>query len=105
MKEQLRFNICDLWSSFIPDNEISDLTQRIKKCISPPLGYACRHWGDHLQLSAISDNLCSVLSEFLSRRLLFWMEVLNLKRCMIIGVGTLSKVQAWLAVSPLHVGH
>ncbi|CAE6448266.1 unnamed protein product, partial [Rhizoctonia solani] len=37
MKDQLRFNICDLESSSKPDSEVQDMQDRIAKAISPTL--------------------------------------------------------------------
>ncbi|KAB5592631.1 Vegetative incompatibility protein HET-E-1 [Ceratobasidium theobromae] len=99
MEEQLRFNICDLPSSFASDADVPYLKARIEKNISPSLFYACQYWPDHLKNAAPSDELCGVVDEFFSQRLLFWMEVLNLKECMTIGVQGLVKVQAWLAAA------
>jgi hypothetical protein len=99
MKGQLRFNICELESSFVPDSEVADLKYRIVKNISQELSYACRFWTDHLASAATSDRLCEMVEEFLSQELLFWMEVLNLKQYMVKGTTGLWKVQGWLAVS------
>jgi hypothetical protein len=99
MKGQLRFNICHLESSFVPDSKVADLKDRIEKNISQELSYACRFWTDHLAGAAASDRLCEMVEEFLSQELLFWMEVLNLKQYVIKGTAGLWKVQGWLAVS------
>lgn len=99
MKGQLRFNICNLESSFIPDCKVPNLDDRIKKAISPTLLYTCRYWGDHLRLAGHSDELCTALDDFLSIRLLFWMEVLNLKREMGLGIQILVMAKIWLQVS------
>ncbi|KAB5591052.1 hypothetical protein CTheo_5518 [Ceratobasidium theobromae] len=96
MRDQLRFNICDLPSSFLPDQDVHDLPDRVNKFISPPLSYACRYWAEHLRLCKSSEELFPMLDEFLSIRLLFWMEVLNLKRVMSIGMEALLKVKNWL---------
>ncbi|CAE6524374.1 unnamed protein product [Rhizoctonia solani] len=96
MKEQLRFNICNLASSFVPDVEVENLQERIKTNISPTLAYACRHWASHLGLAIHSDKLHALLDEFLSHRLLFWMEVLSLRKEMSTGIDGLLKVQLWL---------
>ncbi|KAB5592335.1 Vegetative incompatibility protein HET-E-1 [Ceratobasidium theobromae] len=96
MKGQLRFNICNLPSSFIPDADVPDLQERININISPSLSYACRYWPEHLKLAAASDELCKMVDEFLSQRLLFWMEVLNLEKCMILSAQGLVAVQGWL---------
>jgi hypothetical protein len=99
MKGQLRFNICELKSSFVPDKNVISLKEQIEKNISQELSYACRYWADHLKPTATSADLREMVEEFLSQRLLFWMEVLNLKECMAMGVTELVKVQQWLAVS------
>ncbi|KAB5593587.1 hypothetical protein CTheo_2976 [Ceratobasidium theobromae] len=96
MKNQLRFNICDLESSFTPDAEVADLEGRIAKAISPTLSYGCRYWADHLEDSTNSSNLSGDLEEFLSTRLLFWMEVLNLTHENSLGLGMLIKAKKWL---------
>ncbi|KAL5639977.1 hypothetical protein ACGC1H_006519 [Rhizoctonia solani] len=97
MKDQLRFNICNLTSSFVPDKEVEDIEERIKTNISPILAYACRYWTSHLALAPQATALLTLLDEFLCHRLLFWMEVLSLRRELPIGVDGLLKVQQWLA--------
>ncbi|CAE6452618.1 unnamed protein product [Rhizoctonia solani] len=99
MKEQLQFNICGLQSSFKPDSEVKDLSVRIAKSISPTLSYAAHHWGDHVIRSAVSQPLQKMLENFLSNRLLFWAELLNLKRTLIVGIAMLSGLKSWLLVS------
>ncbi|KAB5589417.1 Vegetative incompatibility protein HET-E-1 [Ceratobasidium theobromae] len=96
MKGQLRFNICDLPSSFLPDSDVPDLDARIERNISSSLSYACRYWPEHLIDATSSDRLRDVVDEFLSQRLLFWMEVLNLKQCITMGAQGLVKLQTWL---------
>ncbi|KAF8684926.1 WD40 repeat-like protein [Rhizoctonia solani] len=98
MKEQLHFNICDLPSSFVPDKEIVDLKSRISDNISPTLAYTCRYWASHLKFVSTQDPdaLLTMLSEFISQRLLFWVEVLSLRQEILIGVDGLLKAQQWL---------
>ncbi|KAB5591865.1 hypothetical protein CTheo_4694 [Ceratobasidium theobromae] len=98
MQDQLRFNICNLESSFIADKDVDDLHDRIRHCISLPLFYACRYWAGHLCSGKSSEELKVLLGEFLTIRLLFWMEVLNLKGVMDIGTEILLKVIQWLRV-------
>lgn len=99
MKAELRFNICHLESSFVPDAKVEDLDSRVSKAISSTLAYSCRYWANHLELTTNSNHLSPVLGEFLSTRLLFWMEVLNLKQEIIRGLGMLVKAKRWLQVS------
>ncbi|KAB5590982.1 hypothetical protein CTheo_5574 [Ceratobasidium theobromae] len=100
MKVQLRFNICNLESSFVPDSKVEDLESRIANTISPILLYACRYWADHLGFTTNSTHLSDALHEFLSVRLLFWIEVVSLKRETIQGLGILVKVKKWLRMIP-----
>ena len=98
MKDKLKFNICELESSFVFDKDVLDLQERMKKSISAALSYACRYWGGHLRQGYFTDTVHERLVEFLKHRLLFWMEVLNLERCMVIGTEMLRQVHGWLKV-------
>ncbi|CUA72670.1 putative WD repeat-containing protein alr3466 [Nostoc sp, PCC 7120] [Rhizoctonia solani] len=93
MKKKLRFNICKLESSFLLDEEVEDIHSRIQSDIAPSLAYACRYWVDHLALADNSSSTLTMLSEFLSSQLLFWMEVLNLRKELNIGVSALLKTK------------
>ncbi|KDN44348.1 hypothetical protein RSAG8_05612, partial [Rhizoctonia solani AG-8 WAC10335] len=96
MKIQLRFNICQIESSFILDDEILDLEKRVEQNISQELFYSSRFWVDHLSRGRDSSPPAEMVHEFLSRRLLFWMEVLNLKKCMVAGAVASTKAHIWL---------
>ncbi|CUA70984.1 Cell wall alpha-1,3-glucan synthase mok12 [Schizosaccharomyces pombe 972h-] [Rhizoctonia solani] len=96
MKSQLRFNICALDSSFVSDDEVEDLESRIKLRITPTLAYACQYWANHLGMATRSGALSKMLNEFLSQRLLFWMEVLNLLKMINAGVDMLHKTNTWI---------
>ncbi|GAB1518056.1 hypothetical protein RhiTH_001114 [Rhizoctonia solani] len=96
MQDQLRFNICGLETSFIPDSKVQDLEDRIARSISPTLSYVAHHWGDHVVNSAPCEMVRKGLEELLSYRLLFWMEVVSLKRTLDKGIGMLSTLKPWL---------
>jgi len=66
MKAQLRFNICKLESSFVFDEDVLDLQDRIKEFISPALSYACRYWGWHLRQGNFTDRVHEKLVDFLT---------------------------------------
>ncbi|KAB5591832.1 vegetative incompatibility protein HET-E-1 [Ceratobasidium theobromae] len=100
MKGQLRFNICDLKSSCIRDKDVKDLDDRIKQLISPTLLYICRYWSDHLCQAPSSEELFPCIDEFLSVRLLFWMEVMNLKCWMKIATKMLLTSKLWIMRCP-----
>ncbi|CUA76344.1 Vegetative incompatibility protein HET-E-1 [Podospora anserina] [Rhizoctonia solani] len=100
MKAQLRFNICSIRSSYIPNDKIPELEEQIATNVSDVLFYTCRFWVDHLSETCPIDDLLYTTDEFLSQRLLFWMEVMSLKSCMVSGIVMLTKLNIWLAPVP-----
>jgi hypothetical protein len=48
MKKQLKFNICQLESSFYLNKDVPDLKERISSYISKELQYGCLYWSDHV---------------------------------------------------------
>ncbi|KAG8731447.1 hypothetical protein FRC11_004127 [Ceratobasidium sp. 423] len=98
MERELRFNICQLRSSYVLDRNVPDLQDRVNNFISVSLFYACRYWGQHLQSGNGSDLLRDILLSFLQRRLLFWMEVMNLKGYTGSCQGVILCAQNWILV-------
>jgi hypothetical protein len=96
---QPQFNICGLESSYIPDEKVPALNQKVEQAIAPKLYYACRYWVAHLEHAIGTSDIIEWLEDFLSVRLLLWMEVLNLKACMRIGARVIKKAEAWVSVS------
>ncbi|CAE6388773.1 unnamed protein product [Rhizoctonia solani] len=96
MKAQLRFNICSIPSSFMSNDQIPELGGRINTNISKELFYACRFWVDHLSEAKSQGALFLLANEFLSQQLLFWMEVMSLKRCMALAATNITKLCTWL---------
>ncbi|KAG8689688.1 hypothetical protein FRC11_001247, partial [Ceratobasidium sp. 423] len=76
---QPQFNVCGLESSYVPDSEITGLEGRVHTTISANTSYAAQHWAVHLHATRGSTELLQDLNEFLSTRLLLWMEIMNLK--------------------------
>jgi hypothetical protein len=96
-----QFNICELESSYVLDEDVADLEKRVQEAIPMELFYACRYWTAHLRSSNGATELSKGLEEFLSTRLLLWMEVMNLKKEMTAGVGMMRLVEEWGMVSTL----
>ncbi|KAG8754926.1 hypothetical protein FRC12_011050 [Ceratobasidium sp. 428] len=90
------FNICMLESSYLRDREVVDSETRIRRAISHELFYACRYFGAHLGLAEYTGILFDDLHDFLSVRLLLWMEILNLKKLVFNGAKILFNIQAQL---------
>lgn len=85
MKDMLHFNMCNLESSFLPNDKVKGLQGRIEENIPPHLVYPCLYWSQHLSESPNSPSLLGTLSEFLYNRLLYWFEVLSLLKK--VGIG------------------
>jgi len=99
MMEKLQFNICDLPSSHLPNSEVSDLDDRVKKCIPAELAYSCRFWTDHIRHAPFNSALAEEVQAFFNRQiLLFWFEVLSLLKVMNTCAGSLSLVIQWVMV-------
>jgi len=64
MMKELRFNICGLPSSYLPNSEIRDLDNRIKECILPELAYSCQHWTEHIRRAPFNTALAAAVRAF-----------------------------------------
>ena len=104
MTAQLRFNICKLEDSRVPNADIRDLPFRVKENISDALQYSCIHWLDHLCLSPANRDqrmlaLDSLKTFFEGLYPLFWVEVLSVMMMVPIGVPSLRRLLSWVRVS------
>ncbi|OJA13985.1 hypothetical protein AZE42_04595, partial [Rhizopogon vesiculosus] len=78
MEHELRFNICSLESSYLPNSDVHDLDKRVKDSISTELSYSCRFWGTHVGAASFEQSLATEITAFFDdERLLFWMEALD----------------------------
>jgi hypothetical protein len=60
----LEFNICEIETSYVHNDEILDLDER-EKSISTFLRYSCLFWADHLQAMAFSLKLLHKVKVFM----------------------------------------
>jgi hypothetical protein len=99
MNGGLKFNICDLKTSYLRNDDVKDLTSRIEEAIPAHLSYSCRFWAEHLRDSPNDDEFLNVIADFLQIRLLYWLEVLSLiKEVSVASVALLTLAQ-WINVS------
>jgi hypothetical protein len=100
MEDGLRFNICDLKSSYLPNSQDTGLPQRVKKSIPPYLSYSCRHWATHVSASNFDSELADAIKSFFDdERLLFWIEALGLLNAIRGAIIVLPLITQWLKVS------
>jgi hypothetical protein len=102
MQHGLRFNICDLKSSYLPNNEDPGLQERVQKYISQHLSYSCRFWMLHVRTAVFDEELArEVELLFNHERLFFWIELLALINALSGAITALSLIHQWLKVSTL----
>jgi hypothetical protein len=78
MERELRFNICEILTSYKANKDIENLSALATKNISPHLLYASRFWAQHFScLTNIDDMILSKLLGLLSSRFLEWLEVMS----------------------------
>ena len=102
MLNDLRFNICNLESSYLANKDVRDLDVRIAKHLPPALSYACRFWGHHMRHIDLNADLFVKLQTFFKKKFLFWLEALSLISGVDIALPALSSLSRWLA-SDYHV--
>ncbi|KIM25035.1 hypothetical protein M408DRAFT_226597 [Serendipita vermifera MAFF 305830] len=99
MKDHLRFNICNLETSYLRNNDIQDLATRITACVSPQLAYASCFWASHLADTPFDPKIVVHLEEFMDNQFLYWLEVLSLIKRVNIASGML-----WILIEYLQPG-
>lgn len=99
MEHGLRFNICSLESSYLPNSAVSNLETRVKESISAELSYSCRFWWSHVQATSFEPLLAKDVQAFFDgERLLFWLEAMTLMKGLSRSEGSLSSIADWFKV-------
>ncbi len=93
----LRFNVCNIESSYLANKDIQGLEARVAKHLPPALLYACRFYGDHLEHLDFETDLFCKLRAFFETKFLFWLEALSLTTNVHLALRALSSVNVWLA--------
>ena len=82
MLKLLHFNMCELDSSYVFDSDVPGLSDWRDRKITSTLQYASRCWAKHLFRAVPTENdtndLLLCLNNFMSHKLLFWIEAMNL---------------------------
>ena len=95
--KDLKFNICNLESSYLANKDVKDLRSRVDKHISPALLYACRFWDDHLEHIDFETDLFVHLRTFFEKKFLVWLEALSVTSNVRLASPALSTLIVWLA--------
>ncbi|KAJ7114805.1 hypothetical protein C8R44DRAFT_709944 [Mycena epipterygia] len=94
MNTKLKFNICDLPTSYLRNIDLPDLTRQLDTCIPGYLRYCCRFWAHHVETTPCSLMEAAV-GKLLSEKFLFWLEVLSLLGWVSHAFSVLAKISAW----------
>jgi hypothetical protein len=100
MKDGLRFNICELESSYLLNSEVLDMESRIDQYIPMHLRYACWFWAHHLMASGCQDEILVLIKDFTKSQFLFWLEVLSVTKCMYMASTMVYSLMNWMKVGP-----
>ncbi len=92
----LKFNICNLETSYLANNDVKDLNTRVDQHIPPVLSYACRFWDDHLKHTDFKMDLFEKVEKLFKEKLLFWLEALSLTRNIGLASLTFATLNMWL---------
>ncbi|KAG2349201.1 hypothetical protein BDR05DRAFT_408106, partial [Suillus weaverae] len=99
MEHDLRFNMCDLKSSYLPNSKDIGLPHRVTTCIPSHLSYSCRFWATHVRAAAFDAELAKEIGSFFdNERLLFWIESLGLLNALSGAVDVPPLISQWLKV-------
>ena len=86
--------------ALLSNDDDPELADRIVANIPLHLEYACTYWPQHLKDVECSAGLAGQVSRFAHDQLLFWFEVLSLKRQFgRVAVRALRDVASWVNVS------
>ncbi|OCB91049.1 WD40 repeat-like protein [Sanghuangporus baumii] len=97
MRTGLKFNMCDLESSYLENKAISDLACRVKENIPESLQYSYSYWMEHIAQGRDGRVLQGFVVDLLSStRFLYWIEVLSLPSALESGKDMLLKCREML---------
>jgi hypothetical protein len=92
LDKQLKFNICDLPTSYLRNIDMPEFQWRLDNYIPLHLRYAAQFWVDHLVKTAYDSGS---VEKLLFKKFLFWLEVLSLLGIVSYGQQSLSKLIEW----------
>jgi NACHT domain len=102
MKENLRFNICGLKSSYLRNSDVPGLDSLVEQYIPPHLSYSSRFWASHLAETAFEMKIFDYLRYFMQNQFLYWLEVLSVTRLVNLASGMLRILADWIRVRFSH---
>ncbi|KAF8298355.1 WD40 repeat-like protein, partial [Clavulina sp. PMI_390] len=96
-EKKLKFNICQLTTSFLPNSSIPQLPTLIEDNIGSTLSYACHFWASHLvSAKDVTPSTLNAIKNLLSTpQFLYWLEVMSLTDASPTAALSLVVAQVW----------
>lgn len=92
----LRRDIASIGSQSVMNSEVDQFESKVKNAIHPHLSYSCRWWASHLtQADPTNGQLHTLLDQFVSVSLLWWIEALSLLGIGPLGVESVQLARVW----------
>jgi hypothetical protein len=102
MKRDLSFNICQIPTSYLCNDDIACLPDTVATFIPAHLVYSCCFWANHLQAISNHDSNFEIIQthirDFLYSSLLYWLEVLSILKKIDIAHPSMMSVINWIKV-------
>ena len=99
MQAGLRFNICELETSYICNSEVVGLEKKVEENILPHLLYSCRFWAAHLRDAYFDAELLQLVRRLVTGvQVLFWLEALGVSKFIGEAYWALISTERWLQV-------
>ncbi|KAJ3566704.1 hypothetical protein NP233_g6828 [Leucocoprinus birnbaumii] len=95
MSTHLRFNICNLETSYLMNTNIPDIEARVKNGISSLLSYSCCFIADHLSHTTFTKRIIGQIRVVFKEKLLFWLEAMSLLKEINQTVAILRMILNW----------
>ena len=99
MKDGLHFNMCNLQTSYLPNNTVPELATQVQNAIPSHLSYSCHYWAAHLQGTRFDVKLANEVKGFVHSQYLYWLEVLSLYNDIDIASPAMMAASDWSQVS------
>ncbi|KIK51767.1 hypothetical protein GYMLUDRAFT_377599 [Collybiopsis luxurians FD-317 M1] len=96
LHNQLKFNICNLPSSFIPDTEVPNFNELVAEKIGETLAYSCIFWGYHLFQSELGCETVERAEKFLETQGVFWIEAMSILKLLHTCGELLEFIKVWI---------
>ncbi|KIM28349.1 hypothetical protein M408DRAFT_140228, partial [Serendipita vermifera MAFF 305830] len=96
MEKELRFNICEMKTSYLPNSDVKGLAEIVQQKVSDALQYSCLYWSHHVcfHSGVTSEEILKPLEAFFTgEKPLFWLEVLSVMGKVPVAISTLRQLK------------